>query len=66
MGNKVKWGFDWPKVGSGALMFLGGGAVALAGYLGGSISRLTIGAAVVALIGLFTMASGLMGEDGVW
>ena len=65
MGKKggFRWGFEWGKVGSGALMLLAGGGIAFAGWLAGVISVWALGLAVV---GLITMLSGLMGEEGVW
>jgi hypothetical protein len=58
-----RWGFQWGKVGSGAVMFLIGGGITLVGLLGG---RLIIWPAALAVVGLFTMLSGLIGEEGVW
>ncbi len=58
-----RWGFKWGQVGSGGLMFLGGGGVALVAYLGGVIWFWPIG---IAIVGLFIMLGGLMGEEGVW
>ena len=58
-----RWGFKWGQVGSGGLMLLGGGGVALVAYLGGVIWFWPI---VIAIVGLFTILSGLMGEEGVW
>lgn len=59
----VRWGFQWGKVGSGAGMLLIGGGISLALWLGGAINFWAVG---LAIVGLFTMLSGLMGEDGVW
>ncbi len=58
-----RWGFQWGKVATGGLMFLVGGGIALAGWFAGV---LIVWAAVVAVVGLFTMLSGLMGEEGIW
>jgi hypothetical protein len=65
MGKKsgFRWGFEWVKVGSGALMLLAGGGIALVGWLAGGIVVWAFGLAVV---GLITMLSGLMGEEGIW
>jgi hypothetical protein len=58
-----RWGFQWGKVGSGAVMLLVGGGISLALWQTGTISFWLIGLAVV---GAFTMLSGLMGEEGIW
>jgi hypothetical protein len=58
-----RWGFNWAQVGSGGLLFLGGGGVALVALLGGVIWFWPI---AIAIIGFFIMLTGLMGEDGVW
>ena len=58
-----RWGFEWGKVASGALMLLAGGGITLAGWFAG---RIFIWAAILAVVGFFTMINGLMGEDGVW
>jgi hypothetical protein len=65
MGKKsgFRWGFEWEKVGSGALMLLVGGGIAFVGWLAGAINGWALGLAVV---GLFTMLSGLVGEEGIW
>jgi hypothetical protein len=60
----IRWGFDWGKVAGGALTFLiaGGitvGLVVTTGYL-------YFWPAGIAIVGFFTMLSGLMGEEGVW
>lgn len=59
----VRWGFKWPQVGSGLLMLLAGGGITLAGWFAG---RIPIWGIVVAVIGLVTMLSGLLGEEGIW
>ena len=59
----LRWGFQWGKVGSGAVMFLVGGGISLVLWQGGYVNFWAIGATV---IGAFTILSGLMGEDGVW
>lgn len=59
----VRWGFQWGKVGAGAVMLLVGGGISLVLWAGHVISFWAVGTAVV---GLFTMLNGLMGEDGVW
>jgi len=65
MGKKpgVRWGFQWGKVVSGLVMLLAGGGISLALWLGGAISPWAI---ILAVVGLFTMLNGLMGEEGVW
>ena len=60
---RVRWGFDWARVGSGATMLLIGGGISLVLGLGGRISLWAIGLAVV---GLVTMLTGLIGEEGIW
>ena len=59
----VRWGFDWGKVVSGGIMLLVGGGITLAGWF---LGRIMIWGAVLAIVGFFTMLTGLMGEDGVW
>ncbi|MBN1911630.1 MAG: hypothetical protein JW818_17950 [Pirellulales bacterium] len=59
-----RWGFQWGKVGAGALMFLVGGGISLALYYGAG--RINLWAAGTTVVGLFLMLSGLMGEEGVW
>ncbi len=61
--KKVRWGFQWGKVGTGLVMLLVGGGISLGLWQTGIISFWAIGAAVV---GLFTTLSGLIGEEGVW
>jgi hypothetical protein len=61
--KKVRWGFKWPQVISGLGMLAVGGGVGLVGWLSGYI---VIWAVVTAVIGLFTLLSGLIGEEGVW
>jgi hypothetical protein len=66
MGKKKKpfrWGFQWGKVASGGVMFLIGGGISLALWAGGVVSLWPVG---LAAVGLFTMLSGLMGDEGVW
>jgi hypothetical protein len=62
--GKFRWGFQWGKVGSGALMLLVGGGITSAGWL--AAGRISLWAAGLAIVGLFTMLSGLTGEEGVW
>ena len=59
-----RWGFQWWKVGSGASMLLIGGGITFGVWLG--TGRIFIYPAAVAVIGLFTLISGLIGEEGVW
>ncbi|WP_442482572.1 hypothetical protein [Aeoliella sp. SH292] len=60
---RASWGVDWTKVGGGGLAFvLGGGGCALlwmSGYINIWLIIVTVG-------GLFTMLTGLMGEEGIW
>ena len=63
-GKKVRWGFQWHKVGGGAAMFVGAGLATL--FLVLTTGRIFIYLAVITIIGLFTMLSGLMGEEGIW
>jgi hypothetical protein len=58
-----RWGFQWGKVASGGVMLLIGGGISFALWLGGIVN---LWAAGLAVVGLFTMLSGLMGEEGVW
>ncbi len=59
-----RWGFQWWKVASGGLAFLLGGGITLVGCcLTGRIFFWPLG---IAVVGLFTMLSGLMGEEGIW
>jgi hypothetical protein len=60
----VRWGFDWGKVAGGLAAFLiFGGLTAAIAMTTGRIYFYLAGAAIV---GLFTMLSGLMGEEGIW
>jgi hypothetical protein len=62
--KRVVWGFQWGKVGAGFVVFaVAGGICALAVIEGGV---LPVKIAVIAGVGLFTMLSGLMGEEGIW
>ncbi len=61
--KKKIWGFNWAQVGSGGLLFLGAGGVALFALLGGYIWYWPI---AISVIGFFIMITGLMGEDGIW
>jgi len=65
MGKKpgVRWGFQWGKVGSGLVMLLAGAGISFALWQDGRINLWACGLAVV---GLFTMINGLMGEEGIW
>lgn len=65
--KKVRWGFQWEKFFAGLAAFvLGGGAAAFLIITTGRINRLTLALVVVAFGGVFTMISGLMGEEGIW
>lgn len=59
-----RWGFQWGKVGSGIVMVLIGGGISAALWFGGS--RVNVWAAGTAIVGVFTIISGLIGEEGVW
>jgi hypothetical protein len=61
--KQFRWGFQWGKVGSGLVMLLIGGGISLALWLNGYVN---LWAAGLAAVGLFTMLSGLLGEEGVW
>jgi hypothetical protein len=61
---KVRWGFDWGKVGGGLATFLIAGGITIGLLV--ATDRLYIWPAVVAGGGLITCLSGLMGEEGVW
>jgi hypothetical protein len=61
---KVRWGFDWGKVGGGLATFLIAGGITVGLLI--ATDRLYIWPAVVAGGGLITCLSGLMGEEGVW
>lgn len=61
--SRVRWGFQWGKVASGSLMFLVGGVILLVGWLAG---RIILWGVVLAVAGIFTMLSGLIGEEGIW
>jgi hypothetical protein len=60
----VRWGFDWGKVvgGLGTFLIFGGITAAMAMTTG----RISIYLAALAVVGLFTMLNGLMGEEGIW
>jgi len=59
----MRWGFQWGKVGSGALMLLIGGGLTLLFLAGG---RISIWGVILCLVGVCTIISGLVGEEGVW
>lgn len=61
--RRFRWGFQWGKVGGGIVMLLIGGGLTVVMWFGGEINLWAIGLAV---IGLFTMLAGLIGEEGVW
>jgi hypothetical protein len=60
----VRWGFDWGKVAGGLVAFLIFGGITAA--IAMSTGRIYIYTAGLAIVGLFTMLSGLMGEEGIW
>jgi hypothetical protein len=60
----IKWGFDWGKVAGGGLTFLIAGGITLALVV--TTGRLYFWPAGIAVVGLFTCLSGLMGEEGIW
>ena len=59
-----RWGVQWGKVGSSAVMLLIGGGISLALWL--ADNRISLWAGGLAVVGLFTLINGLMGEEGVW
>lgn len=61
--KKVRWGFKWPQVVSGLGMLALGGGITYVGYLAGAIP---IWAAIMAVVGAFTLINGLIGEEGIW
>jgi len=60
----VRWGFDWGKVvgGLGTFLIFGGITAAMAMTTG----RISLYLAALAVVGVFTMLNGLMGEEGIW
>lgn len=62
--KKVAWGADWAKVGGGLTTFLIAGGIT-AGLLF-TTGRLFFWPAGIAVVGLFTCLSGLIGEEGIW
>ena len=62
--GKIRWGFQWGKVASGGAMFLIGGGFTLALVV--TTGYPFYWPAGIAVVGLFTMLSGLMGEEGIW
>jgi len=60
----VRWGFDWGKVvgGLGTFLIFGGITAGIAMTTG----RISLYLAALAIVGLFTMLNGLMGEEGIW
>lgn len=65
--KKVVWGVKWDKVLAGlGMMVLGGGGAALMIFGLGRIRKLTVTLIIVAIAGLFTFITGLMGDEGIW
>ena len=62
--SKVRWGFDWGKVGGGLATFLIAGGITVGLLI--ATDRLFIWPAIIAGGGLITCLAGLMGEEGVW
>jgi hypothetical protein len=60
----IKWGFDWGKVVGGLITFLIFGGISAAMVL--TVGRISIYLVALAVVGLFTMLNGLMGEEGIW
>jgi len=63
-GNGVRWGADWGKVGGGLLTFLIAGGITTGLIF--TTGRIFFWPAGIAIVGLFTALSGLMGEEGIW
>jgi hypothetical protein len=61
---KVRWGFDWGKVAAGGLTFLIAGSITVGLVI--TTGYLYFWPAGIAIVGLFTMLTGLMGEEGIW
>lgn len=62
--KKVRWGVDWAKFGGGAAIFVIFACVTLGLVV--ATDRLFFWPAGIAVVGFFTMLSGLMGEEGIW
>jgi hypothetical protein len=62
--KRVAWGFDWGKVVGGLASFVLFGGITAA--LAMSTGRISIYLAFLAVAGLFTALTGLMGEEGIW
>lgn len=61
---KKRWGFQWEKVAGGGATFLVASTICVGLVL--LTGRLYFWPAAIALVGFFTMLSGLMGEEGIW
>ncbi|MCA9104577.1 MAG: hypothetical protein KDA83_04065 [Planctomycetales bacterium] len=61
--KKFEWGVEWYKVSGGAtsLLVFGGITIVLL-----PVGVIAIGPMILAIGGLFTMVSGLIGEQGKW
>jgi len=62
--KKIRWGFQWEKVIGGGVTFLIAGGITIGLII--STGYLFYWPAGVAVVGFFTMLSGLMGEEGIW
>jgi hypothetical protein len=59
----IRWGFQWGKVVSGGLTFVIGGGICLGLWIVGIIHFWAVG---ITMVGLLTMLSGLIGDEGIW
>lgn len=60
----VRWGADWAKVGGGLATFaIAGGITVVLVFTTGYLFYWPAG---IAIVGLFTALTGLMGEEGIW
>lgn len=62
--KRVIWGADWAKVGGGAMTFLVAGGITVGLVI--TTGYLYFWPAGIAVAGLLTCLSGLIGEEGVW
>lgn len=62
--KRAGWGADWAKVGGGLATFVIAGGITLGLIV--TTGYLFYWPAGIALVGLFTALTGLMGEEGIW